>query len=328
MKLVDTFLMMLFLLACNGDGVPPIPHTPDPVTLTGITLNWSTVKKAAEGSDNFATTLAANGAQYTTWGDGWGFDEDGSKTSLGVSAIVGDFDNPTYMDLWREGNGKSYGILGVNGAIFMWVGEWGSMQDSWNRSRLYLSTDWSASWAICYWYFTKDNGFHCPTFLQAGMNYEDAQDDYVYSYAGSNDLNAIYCFRAHKDHILEQSYWEFFAGDDTWSNDINAKQPVLTGSALDHCSVTYFKDLNKYVMATQHSQIMKGNLLLLQADNPWGPFTEFYSGTGIGEEGFFWNFSQRWSSLDSDGLDFVLIYTGINEQDAFHSIRGSFITNP
>lgn len=321
--LICAFLLFSCGGGNNGSGGNGDDPYIEPVILTGITIDWSTLRKAAEGSDNFATTWAYNDLQYTTYGDGWGFSKVGAKVSLGVSSIHGDFENQTYTDLWRDGNGKSYGILGVNGALIMWVGEWGSMEDTWNRTRLYLSTDWGLTWALCDWNFIKVHGFHTPTLLQAGKNYEDAQDNYVYSYAGSNNINAIYCFRVHKDHILEWAYYEYYTGSG-WSNDITLMQPIVTGNVLDHCSVTYFKDLNKYVMATQHSKACKGNLLLLQADNPWGPWSEFYSGTGIGAEGFFWNFSQKWSS----GKDFVMIYTGVGDTDAFQAIRGSFITNP
>ena len=324
MKRLILLLCILFL-SCGGGGGgngsgPPNPDPVVPVTLTGITIDWTTLVKAAKGSDNFATTWAWDDNQYTTWGDGWGFEGLSSKCSLGVSAIWGGFENQTYDDLWWEGNGKSYGILGVNSALIIWVGEWGSMETAWNRTRLYLSTDWGLSWALCSWNFIKAHGFHTPTFLQAGQNYEDAQDDYVYSYAGSNNLNAIYCFRVHKDHILEWAYYEYYTGTG-WSYDINQMQPILTGGALDHCSVIYIKELNKYVMATQHTESCKGNLLLLQSDTPWGPFTEFYRTSGLGGETFYFSFSPKWTS----GKEFVMIYTGINEEDAYHAIKGRFL---
>jgi hypothetical protein len=315
--LMCVFLLLLGCASGNGDD----PYI-EPVTLTGIEIDWSTLVKAFEGSDNFAITLAYNGVQYAVWGDGWG-DNLNAKCSLGVSTIWGDFDNQVYDDLWwGEVSGKSYGILGANSVLYMWIGWPGSMEQTWEHTSIALSTDNGNNWAVSDWHYLKAHGFHTPCFLQAGLDYQDAPDDYIYSYAtGNNDPNGpnyIYCFRVHKEHILEWTYYQYWTVNG-WSNDIKQMQPIHSSNAgLDTLSVTYFKDL----VATQHTEIFKGNLLLLQSVTPYGPFTEFHREYSFGGDTFFWNFSLKWSS----GKDFVMIYTGINSEDAYHSVKGSFIT--
>ena len=341
-SLVFIFFCTTGIFKCNGgNGTPtpdpPVPPTPDPVTLTGITIDWSTLKKAAKGSDNFATTWASDGHQYTTWGDGWGFSESGGKTSLGVSRISGSYDLQTYTDLWRNGNGKSYGILGVNSALVMWVGEWGSYTDAWNRTRLYLSTDNGVTWAQCSWNYMKGHNLHTPTFLQAGKDYADAQDNYVYSYApmlnnydndGIHKPGLILQFRCPKDKLLDWTAWEYFAADH-WDADITKAVPITLPLGCQRIAVMYFKDLNKYVMSTQHSKGRQGNLTLYQSDTPWGPWSLFYHTTkfgkghgGIAGKSFYWNFSAAWS----EGKDFAMIFTGIGDDDRYMSLKGSFTT--
>lgn len=328
MRLVDMFLLMLFLLACNSNVLPPIPPILDPVTLTGITIDWTTKVKRATGSDNFPVTWSDDDNQYTSYGDGWGFTESGTKKSLGFSRISGGYDRQTYQDLW-SGDGKCYGIISVKGALYAWVGEYGSMTNAWQESRLYLSTDKGLNWARNDWAFTKANRIFALTFLQAGKDYTDAKDGYVYIFAPYmvedkwkvQKPGQIMLMRVPKDKIMERAYYEFFASD-RWSSNINDMAPCLIDSGVFHTSAIYFKDLNKYVLITESNNFGEGKMAMYQANTPWGPWSCFYRINGFDGETFFWNFSAAWSS----GKAFALVYTGINQQDAYQVVKGNFIT--
>ena len=69
------------------------PYAPGPV-IAKMTFDWSTHRRAAQGSDNWQLTWAADGHQYGAWGDGGGFggtNSDG-RVSLGVARIEGPWD--------------------------------------------------------------------------------------------------------------------------------------------------------------------------------------------------------------------------------------------
>ena len=67
---------------------------------------------------------------------------------------------------------------------------------------------------------------------------------------------------------------------------------------------------------------------IVDAPEPWGPWTVVYYQNNWGEghfpvNTFYWNFSNKWTS--EDGKAFSLIFTGRKENDSFNLIRGKFI---
>jgi hypothetical protein len=94
-----------------------------------------------------------------------------------------------------------------------------------------------------------------------------------------------------------------------------------------NCSVSYNPALRKYILCTEHTRSLRGNLGIFAAPEPWGPWeTIYYQGDGQWEDAgttFYWNFSNKWA----DGLDFVMVYTGVNDQDAWQSVAGHFGTS-
>ena len=107
----------------------PVPY-PYSSVITGIQFDFSTHLRAAKGSDNWPVTWADDDNQYTSWGDGFGFAQTSNKRSLGVSKVSGDKNTHSFLDIWdneRENggegpsDGKSYGIISVEGVLYMWV---------------------------------------------------------------------------------------------------------------------------------------------------------------------------------------------------------------
>ena len=48
------------------------PPYPDSTVITAVSYDWNSLETAAPGSDNWPMTWAADGDQYTTFGDGGG----------------------------------------------------------------------------------------------------------------------------------------------------------------------------------------------------------------------------------------------------------------
>ena len=73
---------------------------------------------------------------------------------------------------------------------------------------------------------------------------------------------------------------------------------------------------------------------MFDAPEPWGPWTtvlytegaEVFGAGRIETSTFFWNFSNKW--LSPDGRDFVLLFTGINTNDSWNTVEGSFRVMP
>ena len=87
-----------FLLAGSA---PVALHAAYPQSdyITGVDFHMDTIKHCAPGnekcayeSDNWAITWSNDDHQYTSWGDGGGFDGDNRKgrASMGIARIEGD----------------------------------------------------------------------------------------------------------------------------------------------------------------------------------------------------------------------------------------------
>ena len=333
MKAILFFILGFLIVSVVGLTMPYPPST------IGITFDWSSHAQAAAQSDNWPITWAGDGEQYTSWGDGRGFNQT-ATLDLGVSKIIGDSPE-TYsgLDMWTQKDGKSVGIIAVDGLLYMWVSP-GSLKQAFKEQRLYQSQDRGVSWSKATWAFVFDDLIFKPSFLQFGQDYTGARDEYVYSYAPTRKKNdfviqkpgEIILMRVPKNLIMQRAAYEFFTGNDAnnqpqWSSVFAERRPVFTDpSGVMMTSVSFNPTLGRYLLITQHTQHVKGNIGIYDAPEPWGPWTTLLRQTGWGEgeiglTSFVWNFSQKWAS----GLDFVLVFTGTKSLDAWNTIRGQFI---
>lgn len=342
MKLIIGLLAFFVVLhETNGLATQP-PYLPSTV-ISGITWDTSSIVTQANGSDNFPTTWGPDGQIYTAWGDGGGFG--GSDAGLGVARIVGPPESFSATNLWSVPRGytggKSYGILSVEGVLYMWVGPnsgWTGNTETW----LMWSDDLGVTWQSSSIFFRYTDGFSVPAFLNFGQNYAGARDNFIYSYSydtstGSNgpwyDINLA---RVSKNQIKNRAAYEFYQGLDSdgnavWTTDISQKQPVFSeqDSWVGLVSVNYNPVLNRYFLVTTHGSAgtmhpSQGGLGIFDAPEPWGPWTtveytdRWLGGTSL----FFANFPNKWVS--SDGLTMSLIYTGYGSvvKDAYQHITG------
>lgn len=320
--------------------------------ITGMSIDWLTWERKAIGSDNWPITWASNDHQYTSWGDGGGFGATGTanKVSLGLARIEGNWGSHTAKNVWggkdsenpAQFDGKSYGIVSVGGRLYKWVSP-GSGTQNYQEARLATSTDNGATWTKANWAFTQQDALVLPTILQFGRDYAGARDNYVYHYAirltNASSLQVqkpgmIDLMRVPRDRIMDRAAYDFFAGLDSagnprWVKDIKARVPVFQdpNGVGWNASAIYNAGLGRYLLATEHGTTSAGNLGLFDAPEPWGPWTTvgYYNNWENRGSNFFWNFSSKWMS--ADGLNFTLIYTGINENDAWNAVRGRFLTS-
>lgn len=342
--------------------ISPYPQSP---VIKGISFNWDIYIRLAPGSDNWPITWADDDNQYTVWGDGGGFGGTNSigRSSIGVARIEGNWNDFETTNVWgghktlqsHKEIGKSYGIVCVDGVLYMWVGMFDTSHDQFKETRIAYSKDHGETWQYVGWEFTREVGVMMPTVCNFGKNYQGAPDEYVYSYLiwfqsyeGPDDyhdkvdwLNCqkpgkIDLARVHKDKITDRKAYTFFAGMEngkpTWIKDIMKRKPVFENpDGVGWCiNVTYNQGLKRYILTSEHTETHRGNLSIFDAPNPWGPWTTVYYDNNWGEghiplNTFYWTFSNKWTS--EDGKTFSLIFCGRKENDSFNVIRGKFDVN-
>jgi len=349
-------LLFVGLLVSSSALYAASPY-PNSSVITGISFDWANFVESrdrkAPGSDNWPVTWAANGHQYTSWGDGGGFGGDNviGRVSLGVGRVEGSADAYTTANVWGGFNaenpatfeGKSYGLLAIDNTLYMWVSP-GSGNTGFQEARLYMSTNLGATWTGATWSFKAADGIFFPTFLQFGAGYAGARDNYVYIYA--NDLKdasdlvvqkpgAMTLMRVPKTALMDRTQYEFFDGTaaaPTWTTNMTLRKPVFnnpegvgwTSSAI------YNAGLGRYMVVTEHLATVQGYLGIFDAPTPWGPWTTVLYTNNFGQgivanKGFFFNFSNKWTS--ADGKNFTFIFSGVEEQDSWNVVKGSFTAN-
>lgn len=323
----------------------PAPYS-DSTDITDFQINWATHRREAPGADNWAITWLADGEQFTTFGDGDGFngnDSGNGRASLGFTKISGDKDTYTGQNIYGgyQGSvastidGKSYGVISIAGVLYAWVSP-GSGSSGYNEQRLYTSTDEGLTWTQANWNVT---GIVHPTFIQFGQDYAGG-GAYVYCYAinikqsGSLQVQTpgeLVLMRCPVGEIMTEASWQY-AQDTTGTNwGAFATRAVIFANPEGvgwNVSGIYNAGLQKYIIMTEHLATVQSNLGIFESDNPWGPWSTVYYGTlgpAPGNEDdqiFFYNFSNKWTS--TDGLNSVLIYSGININDAWNTVETTF----
>lgn len=295
--------------------------------------------RRAKGGDNWPMTWGDDGALYTAYGDGNGFEPFiAEKLSLGLATVTGEPPNfqginlraPSVESVGNDVRGhKASGILMVDGVLYLLARNRENAQLAWSR-------DHGATWTWADWKFTES--FGAPTFINFGPNYAGARDDFVY--VVSHDANTAYetadafvLARVPRDRVHERTAWEFFAGVENagpqWTRDIARRAAVLKGPGQCYrVGVTYNAALKRYLLvqpvrseasrdrAGKIDTRFVGGLAVYEAPEPWGPWTVVFQtdhwDVGPGETA---SFPQKWMS--ADGRTLHLVFSG----DDYFSVR-------
>jgi CubicO group peptidase (beta-lactamase class C family) len=300
------------------------PYPPSPV-IRGMT--WApkeTIRRAADGSDNWPMTWADDDRQYTAYGDGWGFEPKiRGKLSLGVSCVEGGPEDFRGINIRTDsgeqrGDGaagkKASGMLCIGGVLYMWVRNARNAQLAW-------SEDHGRTWQWCDWRFTTS--FGCPTFLNFGRNYAGARDDYVYVYSFDSETayapaDRMVLARIPKDRLRRREAYEFYVrldetGQPVWSQNIAHRGAVFEHRGRCYRSgISYHAGLDRYLwyqVIPGGDTRKQGGLGVYDAPQPWGPWTTVYFtedwDVGPGESG---GFPTKW--ISEDGLTLHLVFSG------------------
>lgn len=341
----------VLIVACT-DSAPAAPPYQQSAVVFDVIFDWQTHNRLAPGSDNWPVTWADDDHQYTCWGDGGGFggtNADG-RVSLGFARVEGSRNEYHGRNLWgghtapnrATFEGKCRGILALDsGTLYAWRTP-SSGPAGYSEARLAKSTDRGASWMLLDWHVPF--GITMPTFLQFGQDYSGARDVYVYTYwvevKDQSELQVqkpgeIMLSRVPKAQLEIETAHEWFNGFDETGGALwgqrEFRQPVFSDSSGVgwSVSVSFNPGLRAYLLITEHGTTADGNIGIFDAPTPWGPWTtvlysDEFGADHIQQSSFFWNFSNKW--LAANGRDFVLVFTGIEENDSWNTVEGRFVT--
>lgn len=311
---------------------PARPYPQSPVIRAVQWAPASTIVRRAHDSDCWPLTWGDDGALYTAYGDGEGFEPFvPKKLSLGFAKVTGGPADPHGENIRslsgeQPGDGRSgrkaSGMLMVDGVLYMWVRNAGDSELVWSldHGRTWNWPRWS-TWTWGYWKFMSH--FGCPSFLNFGRNYAGARDGYVYIYSPDvadayTNADDIILARVPKDRIRDRAAYEFFAGRDheghpIWSDDLDDCEGVfIDPGACLRCHVTYDAGLKRYLMVMPRGSgdtRFAGGLAIYDAPEPWGPWTTAYFtnkwdvGPGESED-----FPSKW--ISADGRTLSLVFSG------------------
>ncbi len=296
---------------------PPYPRSS---VIHGISFAPETaiVRKAID-SDNWPITWGDDDAQYTSYGDGEGFEPVvDHKLSLGFAKIFGQPDAFKGIDIRsstgeRIGDGpkgaKASGMLMVNGTLYMLARNTGNAQLAW-------SEDHGCTW---HWGFRFTTSFGSPAFLNFGRNYAGARDKFVYVYSQDGasayeSSDRLIMARVPVDRIRDLHSYEYFekldsSGKSRWTRDIHARGAVFEFPG--HCQrvdAVYNPLVKRYLLADAYNQ--RGGWGTFDAPEPWGPWTTAfhtdYWGLG-GMHGY--RLPSKW--IGPYAKDMALVFSGV-----------------
>jgi len=289
------------------------PAPPSPVIRRAT---FGPIHRDAVDSDNWPITWADDDAQYTSYGDGFGFTPHvDRKLGMGFARITGPASafhgENLRSDGERVGGGakspKASGILMVDGVLYLWVRNVGN-------SEIWSSHDRGRTWRQG---FRLETSFGSPAFVNYGRNYAGARDGYVYTVSqdGSSAYesdNALALARVPKDRILDRAAWEFYDAPG-WTHDIAHRSPIFEYPGhVQRSDVVYNPALKRYLLALAYNH--EGAWGLFDAPEPWGPWTQIpMEWDTPNTHGY--RLPAKW--ISADGLAMTLVFSGLAPNDAF-----------
>ena len=368
MRKMRYVLVMIVATNClSGFGtaanVTAIAATQPSPVITGISWDFAHALRQAHGSDLWPTTWGADDRVYTGWGDGGGFEGDSDtrgRVSLGFARISGMPPHIHGTNVWGDHKhgfalhpatfgGKPVSMLSVDGVLYAFVTSWGAFPGKPNpnppESRLAWSTDLGATWTQSDWKLVQREGqFYGGTFLNFGRDYAGARDAYAYVYGAVTGRRGTVLARVAKQNIRQLQAYEFFAGESadarpSWKREVALARPVFSDPdrPLSEVlfTVVYDAPLRRYLATWSHDGTI-GGLWVLDATQPWGPWTVAAAYSNWGNygrrEALLWSFPVKWMSGDGKTLWCVFSAGRLRPDDAmldsFNLVRVTFTTSP
>jgi hypothetical protein len=256
--------------------------------------------------DTFPMTWADDDEIYTSAGDPlWGE----TRSGLDVEKFSGD--PPDYhiakvnsMNEYQEWGGdgpKPSGMICVEGVLYLAFQNmlrtrkpaYGLISQHGSDAQIVYSTNhgmfWVPALANIPTPMFAGYKFGGPAFVNFGKNNADARDEYVYAVSGDQWDNGsnLRLGRVPAGEIMRREAWEWVCaydpgGEPAWSFDLDGSIPVLSIHRwLGLPEMIYLAGIDRYLLFTWrlHADFSPDHgtdLLILDAPQPWGPFSLVY----------------------------------------------------
>lgn len=291
--------------------------------------------------DTYPMTWADDGEIYAAAGDPlWGETKDGldiEKFSGGPADYKITKVNHMNEYLGWGGNGpKPSGMICVNGILyfafqnmlraqkppFSLISQHGS------DAQIVYSTNKGGFWVPAIGNIAAPmfagHKFGGPAFVNFGRNNANARDGYVYAVSSDQWDNGsnLRLGRVPADSIMRREAWEWVcaflpSGEPAWSYDLDESVPVLSLHRwLGIPDMVYLAGIRRYLLLTWRlHQDFSGDdgtdLMLLEAPEPWGPFSlvhceEYWEGKAFNP--YCPRLPLKW--MDTDGTTGWLQFSG------------------
>jgi len=256
--------------------------------------------------DTFPMTWGADDNIYTSAGDPlWG----DTVSGLDTQRITG---GPTDHEIaklnhmndylgWGAQGPKPSGMISVDNILYLAFQNYllGGKSPFSNASQpgtdahivscAHANSLWYPSYAAIREPMFPGHKFGGPSFINFGKDNANARDEYVYAISGDQWDNGsnVRLGRVPKTAITERHQWQFVSaftkdGDPVWHSDINDAIPILSiHKYIGLPEMVYLAEIKRYLFLTWHlKEDFNGDtgtdLLILDAPEPWGPFSFVY----------------------------------------------------
>lgn len=253
--------------------------------------------------DTYPMTWADDDAIYAAAGDPlWGETEDG----LDVERFLGGptdyrIEKVNSMNDYRGWGGygpKPCGMICVDGVLYLAVQNLRGAhkppfslksQHGSDAQIVYSPTKglgWVPAAALIDTPMFPGHNFGGPAFINFGRNNAQARDGFVYAVSSDQWDNGsnLRLGRVPADHIVEREYWTWVAaftptGEPVWHHSLEEAIPILSLHRwLGLPDMVYLAALKRYLLFTwrlheDFSGTSGTDLLILDAPEPWGPFS-------------------------------------------------------
>ena len=351
------------------------PYPPSPVlSLAGL---GKPVRRDDLDGDNWPLTWADDGRVYAAYGDGWGCRpvDPATKRNTGMVALEGapplfsgqEVEIPYFGAGAQDPNLKGCGLLSAGGTLYHFLRyqvnppadpahppvrgqEVARIQAA---AALIWSADHGATWQgdtayrdardMHFFFDEPDHAFSAPTFLQAGRDYRQAQDGYVYLYAPREDRRRrndhLHLARVRREHVTDRAAYEFFHGFSDaagvhapdrprWTHDVTQHIPVFAfPEHVGAGDVLYLPRHRRYLLVTCRSyarhDVRPSALGLFDAPHPWGPWTTagYVPEWGSGQDGdcrYDPRLPAAWLAEDDQSVTCTLVFSDRARSDVFN----------
>jgi hypothetical protein len=289
----------------------PAEAAPYPASRYQLTIDWQTQRRLAQGSDNWATSWAADGKAYTIWGDGGGFGKRSPYVSMGIAALTGKTAatiegtnliggyQPTIAPClpllrgtiaeyrsWASCKGgahaKSYGILAVDSDLHVWTHP-GSCSEEYRNATLHRAQLGTNRWTSASWSMV---GLISPAFAQAGQDHQDS--DWIHLYAvrqqiknprskclspmGSPEGQVVLARAQRGADLLERNAWQWWDGAGWGDGTVKAAVFEEPAGIGPKISATYLKELDRYILVTEIGAFGGARMAFYEGNSATGPW--------------------------------------------------------